>query len=235
MDRIHSPLIVALDFPTAAQAREISDQLDPAKCKVKVGKELFTREGPALVKALVESGFDVFLDLKFHDIPNTVAKAVIAGAELGVWMLNIHVSGGRQMMTAAREALDGLKFDTPPLLIGVTVLTSTSQAEMTDLGVSRALPAQVDHLADMAQSCGLDGVVCSAHEAGVIKRTLGQEFQTVTPGIRPEGSDVGDQHRIMTPEQAVASGSDYLVVGRPITQAENPMAVVTDILDRLNI
>ena len=176
-------------------------------------------------------GFDVFLDLKFHDIPNTVAKAVSAAANLGVWMINVHASGGRDMMSAAREAVESSSKQ--PLLVAVTVLTSTSQTELTDMGLSRPLSAQVDHLADMAQSCGLDGVVCSAHEASVIKSTLGESFLTVTPGIRPEGSGADDQKRIMTPAKAIAEGSDYLVMGRPITGVENPMEAVTSILDRL--
>ena len=226
-----SPLIVALDFPNAEPALAIAGDLDPSSCRVKVGKELFTSEGPQLVTKLVDMGFDVFLDLKFHDIPNTVAKAVSAAANLGVWMMNVHASGGRDMMSAAREALDSTS--KPPLLVAVTVLTSTSQIEMTDLGFSRPLSAQVDHLADMAQGCGLDGVVCSAHEASVIKSTLGESFLTITPGIRPEGFDVGDQHRVMTPAEAIAAGSDYLVMGRPVTDAENPMEAVTSILDRL--
>lgn len=230
---LKSPLIVALDFPAAEPALAIAQQLDPAVCRLKIGKELFTSEGPILVKKLVGLGFDVFLDLKFHDIPTTVAKAVAAAADIGVWMLNVHASGGHEMMSAAKESLESKGLSEPPLLIAVTVLTSTSQAELTDLGLSRSLPAQVDHLADMAQSCGMDGVVCSAQEAAVIKSALGESFLTVTPGIRPAGSDVGDQHRVMTPSQAIASGSDYLVVGRPITAAENPAVAVTDILDGL--
>lgn len=230
----NSPLIVALDFADAESALMIAKQLDPSVCRVKVGKELFTSEGPVLVRKLVDLGFDVFLDLKFHDIPNTVAKAVTAAANLGVWMLNVHASGGRKMMLAAREALDSGSVIRPPLLIAVTVLTSTSQAELTDIGLSRSLPTQVDHLADMAQSCGLDGVVCSAKEARIIKSTLGDKFLTVTPGIRPEGADIGDQHRVMTPAQAIEAGSDYLVIGRPITASENPLKVVTSILDGLN-
>lgn len=227
-----SPLIVALDFDTAETALKVVNDLEPGSCRLKVGKELFTSEGPRLVEKLVGMGFDVFLDLKFHDIPNTVAKAVSAAAGLGAWMVNVHASGGREMMSAAREALDSSSSQ-QPLLIAVTVLTSTSQTELTDLGFSRSLAGQVDHLADMAQSCGLDGVVCSAQEARVIRNTLGNEFLTVTPGIRPEGSAKDDQHRIMTPEEAISAGSDYLVVGRPITRAANPGAAVADIMDRL--
>lgn len=230
-----SPLIVALDFQSADQALALVSQLDPKRCRLKVGKELFTIEGPTLVRKLADLGFDVFLDLKFHDIPNTVAKAVSAAANMGVWMVNVHASGGEEMMRAAREALDSQNQIQSPLLIAVTVLTSMSQAQLTDLGVARSLPEQVSYLADLARQSGADGVVCSAHEAGSIKESLGQKFLTVTPGIRPAGSSVDDQHRIMTPSRAMASGSDYLVVGRPITQADNPMVVVTDILDGLKI
>lgn len=228
-----NPLIIALDFPCAEPAIAIASELDPESCRVKVGKELFTSEGPQLVRQLADMGFDVFLDLKFHDIPNTVAKAVIAAANLGVWMINVHASGGSNMMIAAREALDAIPSNDRPLLTAVTVLTSTSQVELNDLGYSRSLTGQVDHLADMAQNAGLDGVVCSAQEASVIKNTLGETFLTVTPGIRPEGSDLGDQHRVMTPSEAISAGSDYLVMGRPITGADNPSAVITSILDRL--
>ncbi len=228
-----NPLIIALDFPRAEPAIAIASELDPESCRVKVGKELFTSEGPQLVRQLADMGFDVFLDLKFHDIPNTVAKAVIAAANLGVWMINVHASGGSNMMIAAREALDAIPSNDRPLLTAVTVLTSTSQVELNDLGYSRSLTGQVDHLADMAQNAGLDGVVCSAQEASVIKNTLGETFLTVTPGIRPEGSDLGDQHRVMTPSEAISAGSDYLVMGRPITGADNPSAVITSILDRL--
>ena len=228
-----NPLIIALDFPRAEPAIAIASELDPESCRVKVGKELFTSEGPQLVRQLADMGFDVFLDLKFHDIPNTVAKAVIAAANLGVWMINVHASGGSNMMIAAREALDAIPSNDRPLLTAVTVLTSTSQVELNDLGYSRSLTGQVDHLADMAQNAGLDGVVCSAQEASVIKNTLGETFLTVTPGIRPEGSDLGDQHRVMTPSEAISAGSDYLEMGRPITGADNPSAVITSILDRL--
>lgn len=230
-----NPLIVALDFPNAESALALVDQLSSEDCRLKVGKELFTREGPSFVRELGDKGFDVFLDLKFHDIPNTVAKAVLAAAELGVWMVNIHASGGRDMMQAAREALDSANQTSAPLLIAVTVLTSMSQNQLADLGVSRSLHAQVGYLADMAQSCGVDGVVCSAQEAGFIKSSLGQEFVTVTPGIRPAGSDLDDQHRVMTPSQALAGGSDYLVIGRPVTRAENPAAAITDILEGLKV
>lgn len=231
---VEKALIVALDYANADQAMEMASQLDPQLCRVKVGKELFTRVGPTLVSTLANKGFDVFLDLKFHDIPNTVAKAVLAAAESGAWMVNVHASGGGEMMQAARDSLGTVPESQRPLLIAVTVLTSMSESELHSLGVKRALVDQVTHLASMAADCGMDGVVCSAREAGAIKASCGEGFLTVTPGIRPEGSDLGDQKRIMTPSQAVAGGSDYIVVGRPITAAENPMGVVEAIQRELD-
>lgn len=222
-------LIVALDYANAADAMEMAAQLDPGSCRVKVGKELFTRSGPKTVEALKDMGFDVFLDLKFHDIPNTVAKAVLAAAEVGAWMINVHASGGPQMMMAAREALNGLPKDQQPLLIAVTVLTSMTGPELQQLGVSNSLDKQVSNLASIASESGMDGVVSSAREASAIKDLCGQDFATVTPGIRPAGAVVGDQKRVMTPAQAVSAGSDYLVVGRPITSAQEPMEVVASI------
>lgn len=227
-----SPIVVALDYSSADAASALVETLDPSLCRLKVGKELFTTAGPDLVKRFVDLGFDIFLDLKFHDIPNTVAKAVAAAANMGVWMLNVHASGGLQMMAAARESLTSFA-SKPPLLTAVTVLTSTSGAELSSLGISKSLPEQVDYLAGLAKQAGLDGVVCSAQEAGSIKQVCGDSFVTVTPGIRPEGSEIGDQHRIMTPSKAMAAGSDYLVIGRPVTQAQNPKQVLTDILDGL--
>ena len=216
-----SPIIVALDFPSSAPALSLAEQLDPTLCRVKVGKELFTREGPVLVKALVNSGFDVFLDLKFHDIPNTVAAAVAAAAELGVWMVNVHASGGPRMMEAARKALDPMK-DSAPLLTAVTVLTSMEQAELMQVGVTRALEEQVCELAQLAERSGMDGVVCSAQETIMLRTLVANDFCLVTPGIRPEDSERGDQRRVATPAQAVRNGSDYLVIGRPITRADSP-------------
>lgn len=227
-----SPIIVALDFPGSAQALSLAGLLDPALCRVKVGKELFTREGPMLVKALVNSGFEVFLDLKFHDIPNTVAAAVRAAAELGVWMVNVHASGGPRMMEAAREAIRPLG-DNAPLLTAVTVLTSMEQAELAAIGVNRSLEEQVVALATLAKNCGLDGVVCSAREAALLRRTLGQDFVLVTPGIRPVDSEQGDQRRIASPREALEQGSDYLVIGRPITRAESPLASLKEIAGSL--
>ena len=218
-------VVVALDFDTKANALAFVDRVTPELCRLKVGKEMFTHFGPELVKEFVDRGFDVFLDLKFHDIPNTVAKAVTAAAELGVWMVNVHASGGPRMMTAASEALKPYG-DKAPLLIAVTVLTSMEQDELAAIGVEGSLQEQVLRLATLAKDSGIDGVVCSAQEASLLKTELGQEFKLVTPGIRPAGSDKGDQRRIMTPVEAVSAGSDYLVIGRPITKAENPIAVL---------
>ncbi|MNV73503.1 Orotidine 5'-phosphate decarboxylase [compost metagenome] len=186
---------------------------------------MFTLFGPQFVRQLVAKGFDVFLDLKFHDIPNTVAKAVAASAELGVWMVNVHASGGERMMRAAREAL--LPYgDKAPLLIGVTVLTSMEQSDMAPLGLDVSPAEQVIRLATLAKTAGLDGVVCSAEEASALKTLLGSDFKLVTPGIRPSGAAAGDQRRVMTPLAAVEAGADYLVIGRPITQAADPAAVL---------
>lgn len=220
-------IIVALDFPEAASALALAQRLDPALCRVKVGKELFTVAGPELVRTLVACGFEVFLDLKFHDIPNTVAAACRAAAGLGVWMVNVHASGGRRMMDAARSAL----VDLPqrPLLIAVTVLTSMSAEDLGEVGVSDAPAAQVLRLARLAQSCGLDGAVCSAQEATLLRTELGEGFRLVTPGIRPAGAEAGDQRRVMTPAQALHAGATDLVIGRPITAASDPLAVLEQI------
>lgn len=218
-----SRIIVALDFPDEASTLNLVDQLDPSMCRLKVGKELFTRCGPALVKRLVSKDYDVFLDLKYHDIPHTVARACEAAAELGVWMLNVHSLGGTAMMLAAREALSA---NDAPLLIAVTLLTSSGVQELHDLGISQTPEDMVKNLASMAKMAGLDGVVCSAREAEMLKLHCGESFALVTPGIRPLNSSVDDQQRIMTPEKAVESGADYLVIGRPITQADNPVAVL---------
>jgi len=215
-------IIVALDCSTAADALSLVDQLDPSLCRLKVGKELFTAAGPDLVRQLTQRGYGVFLDLKFHDIPATVAAACRAAADLGVWMVNIHASGGRRMLEAAAEALQPIT--DRPLLTGVTVLTSLSDAEFAELGFQRDVPAQVVALAAMCDQSGLDGVVCSGREAGILRRELRPDFRLVTPGIRPVGSDAGDQRRIMTPSDAVHAGVDYLVIGRPITGAREPLA-----------
>jgi orotidine-5'-phosphate decarboxylase len=214
-------IIVALDFPDAASALALVARLDPALCRLKVGKELFTVAGPDLVRTLVERGFDVFLDLKFHDIPNTVAAACRAAAGLGVWMMNVHASGGRRMMTAAREALAELP--QRPLLIAVTVLTSMSAEDLVEVGVNAAPADQVLRLARLAEASGLDGVVCSAQEAALLSGELGAGFRLVTPGIRPAGADIGDQRRVMTPAEALQAGATDLVIGRPITGAADPL------------
>ncbi|WP_107852509.1 orotidine-5'-phosphate decarboxylase [Oceanimonas marisflavi] len=221
-------ILIALDFADEQQAKALVAQLDPAQCRLKVGKEMFTLFGPGFVRYLVAQGFDVFLDLKFHDIPNTVAKAVAAAAELGVWMVNVHASGGSRMMAAAKAALAPYG-DKAPLLIAVTVLTSMTAEELNQTGVLRSPAEQVLALARLTQEAGLDGVVCSAQEASLLKSELGPDFKLITPGIRPAGSNAGDQRRIMTPELALKAGSDYLVIGRPITQAEDPAAALAAI------
>ena len=229
MSKIDNPrIIVALDFPSEQPALALADSLNPEKCRLKVGKELFTRSGPALVKALHARGFDVFLDLKFHDIPNTTSAAVAAAADLGVWMVNVHASGGEKMMTACRERLEPYGKDRP-LLIAVTVLTSMAAEDLADIGISGSPADQVARLATLTQRCGLDGVVCSAHEAPELKAAHGADFKLVTPGIRPLSADKGDQQRIMTPSDAIKTGSDYLVIGRPITQAADPLAALESI------
>lgn len=219
----NSKVIVALDFPDEKSTMQLVEQLDPGMCRVKVGKELFTRYGPALVKQLNADDFDVFLDLKFHDIPSTVARACEAAAELGVWMVNVHSLGGLAMMKAAREALD---HDNAPLLIAVTLLTSSSEKELADLGIQETPVELVKHLAGLTQQAGLDGVVCSAQEASILKHQCGENFILVTPGIRPEHGASDDQQRVMTPQKAVANGSDYLVIGRPVTRADHPAQVL---------
>lgn len=218
----HDPkIVVALDFSEAKQALAFVDRIDPALCRVKVGKELFTAEGPRLVEQLVRKDFGVFLDLKFHDIPNTVAKACEAAAKLGVWMLNVHASGGRAMMEAARNAVD--KSAHSPLLIAVTVLTSMDQAALNEIGVSGELQDQVLRLALLTEQSGLDGVVCSAQEAPMLRSKVARDFCLVTPGIRPATASKDDQSRIVTPADALRQGSSYLVIGRPITQAPDPI------------
>jgi len=220
-------IIVALDFADAASALMLVKRLDPALCRLKVGKELFTAAGPEFVRALVTRGYDVFLDLKFHDIPNTVAAACRAAAGLGVWMLNVHASGGSRMMMAAREALSNPAGG--PLLIAVTVLTSMSAEDLSEVGVTDAPADQVLRLARLAQQCKLDGVVCSAQEASMLRADLGANFRLVTPGIRPVGAEAGDQRRVMTPVQALSAGATDLVIGRPITAAADPLVALQQI------
>ncbi|TPW23180.1 orotidine-5'-phosphate decarboxylase [Marinobacter nauticus] len=229
MQNLNDPkIIVALDFPSQDPALALADQLDPAKCRLKVGKELFTRSGPDLVKALQSRGFDIFLDLKYHDIPNTTSAAVAAAAELGVWMVNVHASGGEKMMIACRERLESFGNDRP-LLIAVTVLTSMSDEDLAGIGITGSAEAHVSRLATLTKNSGLDGVVCSAQEAPRLKAEQGSDFQLITPGIRPLTADKGDQQRIMTPTDALKAGSDYLVIGRPITQAPDPLAALESI------
>jgi len=227
-----SPIIVALDFPSEKETMQLADQLEPSLCRLKVGKELFTRCGPSLVKQLVDKNFDVFLDLKYHDIPNTVAKACAAAADLGVWMLNVHALGGEKMMQAARQAMSA---DDSPLLIAVTWLTSSGQAELDALGIQSTPEEMVSRLAQMAKDSGLDGVVCSAQEAPMLRKNMGDDFYLVTPGIRLAGAKQDDQNRVVTPEKAIADGASYLVIGRPITQAEDPCRVLGKIAESINL
>lgn len=221
------PLIVALDFDTATEALDLVDLLDPDTCRVKVGKQLFTREGPAILKALGARGFDVFLDLKFHDIPNTVANACVAAAEQGAWMVNVHASGGSRMMVAARDAL--AKLSNPPKLIAVTVLTSMAPEDLFETGTPASPMERVLLLAELAQQAGMDGVVCSAQEAQQLRARLGPDFNLVTPGIRLPEDNVGDQRRVLSPSDALAAGATYLVVGRPITAASDPAGALEHI------
>ncbi|QQX78306.1 orotidine-5'-phosphate decarboxylase [Shewanella sp. KX20019] len=224
----NKPILVALDYDNRNDALQLIDKLDPDMCRLKIGKEMFTLFGPQMVNDIHDRGFDLFLDLKFHDIPNTVAKAVSAAAELGVWMTNVHASGGLAMMEAAKRALENYG-DKAPLLIAVTVLTSMSDEELRLLGINVPASEHVLRLAALTKQAGLDGVVCSAQESNLLKAKFGQEFKLITPGIRPVGSDKGDQHRVMTPPQALAAGSDYLVIGRPITKAADPLKALQDI------
>ena len=224
-------IIVALDFARQEPALALVERLDPRRCRLKVGKELFTRCGPALVERLCGLGFQVFLDLKFHDIPNTVAAACAAAADLGVWMTNLHASGGRRMMEAAREAL--AQRANPPLLIAVTVLTSLDASDLEAIGCPGEPRQRVLGLATLARDAGLDGVVCSPQEAAPVRAALGPGFRLVTPGVRPAGAAVGDQKRVMTPAEARAAGADYLVIGRPITAAADPLAALAMIEQEL--
>lgn len=226
-----SPLIVALDYPSAEQAIAMAEQLDPKYCRVKVGKELYTRCGPNILESLHKLGFEVFLDLKFHDIPNTTANAVAVAADLGVWMVNVHASGGRKMMAACVEKLSHYK--ARPLLIAVTVLTSMQGEDLHDLGLNVSPQEQVNRLAGLSHEVGMDGLVCSSHEVASLKSDYGSDFKLVTPGIRPSFSAAGDQKRIMTPAEAMRAGSDYLVIGRPITQADKPLFALESIRNEL--
>lgn len=232
MKRTDPKIIVALDYDNQASAINLAKQLNPTQCRLKVGKELFTACGPHLIEALHALDFEVFLDLKFHDIPNTVAKACKAAANLGIWMLNVHASGGSEMMQAAKAAVD--EVEKPPLLIAVTVLTSMSEATLKTLGVQVPLAQHVLSLAQLTKESGLDGVVCSAQEASALKQALGQDFKLITPGIRLPNATKDDQTRIVTPQQALINGSDYLVIGRPITKANNPQQALSNIFQMIN-
>ena len=225
-------VIIALDFANPMHALALADRLDPAACAIKVGKEMFVVAGPEPVRWMVARGFRVFLDLKFHDIPNTVAQACTAAVRLGVWMLNVHAAGGAAMMAAARASVDQAAADSgraKPLLIAVTVLTSLDDADMRATGIQDGTAQQAQRLARLTAAHGLDGVVCSALEASSLRSALGRGFKLVTPGIRPAGGVKDDQARINTPEAAIANGADYLVIGRPITQAQDPVAALAAI------
>ena len=215
-----SRIIVALDYPDETSTMKLVERINPELCRLKIGKELFTRCGPELVKRIVRSGYDVFLDLKYHDIPNTVANACKAAADLGVWMVNVHALGGPAMLAAARNALSA---DDSPLLIAVTILTSSSEDDLKAVGINQSAKIMVRQLASLSKDQGLDGVVCSAQEAAELKTTLGHDFILVTPGMRLATDDAGDQKRIVSPVDAIRQGSDYLVIGRPITQADDPI------------
>ena len=221
---MNTPIVVALDYASPEPALALASALTPDLCRLKVGKELFTCAGPSLVEELQHKGFEVFLDLKFHDIPNTAAAAVRVAAAMGVWMVNVHAGGGRRMMEAAVEALRD--FTQKPLLIGVTVLTSMTDEDLLELGYSESADERVQRLAALAADCGLDGVVCSALEAPALRRSMGEQFCLVTPGIRLAGDEAGDQRRVVTPADAVANGADYLVIGRSITTAADPLAAL---------
>ena len=235
MSQQSSRIIVALDFPDASQALALVDTLSPALCRLKVGKELFTIAGPDLVRALVNRGFDVFLDLKFHDIPNTVNKAVAAACKLGVWMVNVHALGGRYMLQAAREAVDQHDDENRPLLIAVSILTSTDAGGLRELGINKSIEQTVTDLTGLALDSGIDGMVCSAQEVEALRQRFGDAPVLVTPGIRPVGTSQDDQHRIMTPEKAIELGSSYLVIGRPVTQHAKPAEILARINETLAI
>ncbi|MDH2926936.1 orotidine-5'-phosphate decarboxylase [Lonepinella koalarum] len=223
-----SKIIVALDYENEFDALNLVDQIDPSLCRLKLGKEMFTSLGTNFLKQLHQRKFDVFLDLKYHDIPNTVARAVRSAADLGVWMVDLHASGGLRMMEEAKNILQPYGKDAP-LLIGVTVLTSMEDLDLLQIGINASPLEQVIRLAHLTQRAGLDGVVCSPQEVEILRKNCGEKFKLVTPGIRPVGSEFGDQRRVMTPAAAVGAGSDYLVIGRPITQADNPAEVLRTI------
>ena len=228
MSVVDPKVIVALDTADAEQALAFAAKTRPSHCKLKVGKQLFTAAGPQLVEKLVGKGYDVFLDLKFHDIPNTVKQAVFQATKLGIWMVNVHAIGGQEMLSAAREGVD-MAGSKRPFLIAVSILTSLSDDDMKQLGINRSVSAQVDILTKLAMDCGLDGMVCSAQESSDLRQKFGHSPILVTPGIRPVGAEIGDQQRIMTPQDAIAAGSSYLVIGRPVTQHPDPLKALEDI------
>ena len=225
-----SKIIVALDYSNEEQALEFVNKVTPDLCKLKIGKELFTTAGPRFVEKMVEKNFDVFLDLKFHDIPNTVMKACHAASELGVWMVNVHALGGKTMMQAAKEGVS----NSSTKLIAVTILTSMGQEDLSQIGIQSPVQDQVVNLASLAHESGLDGVVCSAKEVSILRQKLNKEFLLVTPGIRPKGNETSDQKRVMTPAEAMNAGSSYLVIGRPITQSDSPIQTLETILAEID-
>ncbi|EGY29883.1 orotidine 5''-phosphate decarboxylase [Candidatus Regiella insecticola 5.15] len=227
-----SPIIVALDYADINDALAFVDRISPQDCRLKVGKEMFTSQGPQWITKLQDRGFDIFLDVKFHDIPHTTAQAVKAAADLGVWMVNVHAVGGEKMLVAAKEALSNFG-KKAPLLIAVTVLTSMDEDDLSAVGIDDCVNDQVERLAKLSRNCGLDGVVCSGREAAHLKNCCGTAFKLVTPGIRPVGSVVGDQQRVMTPKQALDAGADFLVIGRPITESKEPAKALKAIRDSL--
>jgi orotidine-5'-phosphate decarboxylase len=226
-------IIIALDYPNAQPALALADRLEPSQCRLKVGKQLFTATGPDLLEQLMQRGFEIFLDLKFHDIPNTTAQACKVAASLGVWMVNVHALGGRKMLEAARDAVAGTS--KKPKLIAVTLLTSMAQQDLADIGINATPAEMVMRLATLARDCGLDGVVCSAHESALLRKHCGNDFCLVTPGIRPAQASLDDQSRVMTPYAAMEAGSSYLVIGRPITQAADPLRALLEINQELDM
>ena len=222
-------VIIPLDLEYSA-AIDMASNFDPSNCRLKIGSQLFTSSGPKIIKELDSRGFEIFLDLKFHDIPNTVYEAVRSAADLGVWMINVHASGGKNMLEASKNAL--IDFDEPPLLIAVTLLTSLSENSIQEIGLNN-LSEQVLRLAKLSHECELDGVVCASSDTVIIKKEFGKEFITVTPGIRPDQSKLNDQSRVSTPSEAVRNGSDFLVIGRPITESDDPAGALKDIYKQI--
>jgi orotidine-5'-phosphate decarboxylase len=227
----NSKIIVALDFESLKETEDFLKKVKGQNCRVKVGKELFTNEGPNVIKLIQQYGFEIFLDLKFHDIPNTVSRAIKASCNLGVWMVNVHASGGKQMLLAAREAVDSSS--NKPILIAVTILTSYDNSSYQELGFKNNLLDQIAYLTTLSENSGMDGIVCSANDIRSIKPLVKEKFQFVTPGIRLANSD-DDQKRVTTPEDAITQGSNYLVIGRPITSSEDPAALIEKINQKIN-